>query len=104
MNIGSSITIVTSFEIRAIDSYTKGSETSSGQALRILKFNQFKAKEISRGSKGQHYYFASEETQEVFNYYRELYPIVFANRRIKDYDDLLNSALEYCYKYGIVIE
>ncbi|MED1560068.1 hypothetical protein [Bacillus paramycoides] len=102
MNIGSSLTLVTSSEIRAIDSYLKGSETSSDQALKILKFNRFKAKEILKGSRGSHYYYASEETQEVYEYYKALYPNVFTQQRIKDYDDLLSSALVYCCEYGII--
>lgn len=98
MKLTSVIDIVTTNDIRAIDSYVNNEETSEDQARKILKFSLFKAKEIYKSTRGS-YYYASEELEKIYNYYKERYPVVFERRNIKGFDDLYVKAFDYCERY-----
>ncbi|HDR6289296.1 TPA: hypothetical protein QCU33_005434 [Bacillus cereus] len=98
MNLTPTIDIVTVNDIRAIDSHVNNKETSDGQARRILKFGLFNAKEIYKSTRGR-YYYASEEVDAIYNYYKENYPAVFSKRNISCFDDLLVKAFDYCERY-----
>ncbi|WP_313890767.1 hypothetical protein [Psychrobacillus sp.] len=92
-NLGGTYNVATSKEIQAIESYLLRKEVSLNVALKRLE--QLQKEKIPSVNSPSGFFYLSEQTDAIYDFYKERYPALFEKQEFETYEQLKHRAVDY---------